>query len=185
MEFKIVVDDDSLVAQALTKSSEDDRIDSEIVKKSVTGYIFNQELREIIDEYYDCVKDARFDNALENVLNSFETSMSSAEILYRDALKFIDDLSKEYSFYEAEIELIPPIVIHGLYDCFEHAQNNLSDAEDFYEVVKSLDGIRAWKSQLRLKQGIERVNSFRDQFLSTFGVDLFNLDENDIIQEED
>ena len=84
-------------------------------------------------------KDAKFNDALEKVLSSFELSMDSAEILYRDALKFIDDLSKDYSFYEAEVELIPPIVIHGLYDCFEKAQNDLSDAEDFYEVVKALD----------------------------------------------
>ena len=184
MEFKIVLDDDSLITHVLDKFSDDGRIDSEIIKKSVVSYIFNQDLREIIDEYYECVKDAKFSDALENVLNSFETSMDSAEILYRDALKFIDDLSKDYSFYDAEIELIPPVVIHGLYDCFSQAQDNLSDAEDFYEVVKSLDGIRAWKLQLRLKQGIERVNSFRDQFLSTFGVDLFNLDENDVTQEE-
>ena len=177
MEFKIVVDDDSLMAHALDKFSDEGKIDLEVVKKSVVGYIFNKELREVIDEYYDCVKDARFDNALENVLNSFETSMSSAEILYRDALKFIDDLSKDYSFYDAEIELVPPVVIHGLYDCFSQAQDNLSDAEDFYEVVKSLDGIRAWKVQLRMKQSLERLNAFRDQFLGTFGVDLFNLDD--------
>ena len=176
MKFEIELEDDSMIAHALKVFSEDGRIDSEIVKKSVVGYVFSEELREIIDEYYGYIKDAKFNDALEKVLSSFELSMDSAEILYRDALKSIDDLSKDYSFYEAEVELIPPIVIHGLYDCFEKAQNDLSDAEDFYEVVKVLDGIRAWKLQLRLKQGIERVNSFRDQFLSTFGVDLFNLD---------